>query len=138
MAMRVTRWIVAVLTFSTMSFTAVAPTAQAAEVDLRARLDGSTAFLRASGFSEYDRNATERDVEVTVRNIARLAGKRVTVYVSGSKVGTIRVRAAGVAHREWDTERGQFVPIASAGDFVKIRTTAGSLVASGKFVRSGD
>jgi hypothetical protein len=135
--MRLTRWVV-VLALSTTTFTALAPAAQAAEIDLHARLTGSTAFSRATGSSEYDRNTTERDVEVTVRNIAGLAGKSVTVWVSGSKVGTIRVTTAGVAHREWDTERGQFVPIASAGDFVKVRTAGGALIASAKYVRSGD
>jgi hypothetical protein len=114
---------------------ALAAPAAAAEVDLRARLQGSAAYTNASGHSEYDRSAEGRDLEVLVRNIGRLAGHRVAVFVSGVKVGTIVVTTGGVAHREWDTERGQSVPFASAGDFVKVRAPNGTLVASGKYVR---
>jgi len=137
--MRTFRWIMGFVVASTMAFTAMAPAAQAVEVDLHARLNGSTAFTRATGFSEYGRSAEGREVEVTVRNIGGLAGQNVVVYVAGTKVGAIRVSSAGVAHREWDTERGQSVPFASAGDFIKVRTTGGTLVATGKYVReAGD
>jgi hypothetical protein len=137
--MRPMRWLMGLVILSAITFTVLAPGAQAAEIDLRASLHGSTAFTRATGFSEYDRSSTGREVEVTVRNIGGLAGHSVTVYVSGDRVGTMLVSSAGVAHRQWDTERGQFVPFASAGDSVKVRTAGGTLVASGRYVReAGD
>jgi hypothetical protein len=133
--MRFVRWVVGVAVVSTMVLSSLAPAAQAVEVGLHARLRGSSAFPKGSGFSEYERDSRGREVEVTVRNIRLLAGKRVTVYVAGRKVGTILVRSTGVAHREWDTEHGDRIPLASAGDRVKVRTAGGKLVASGKYVR---
>lgn len=44
-----------------------------------------------------------------MHNIARLAGKRVTVYVNLKKVVTILVSRTGRAHREWSTHRAQAV-----------------------------
>ncbi|HZC52083.1 MAG TPA: hypothetical protein VE441_06260 [Mycobacterium sp.] len=73
-------------------------------------LNHSKAFTNATGHSDYERG-NGREVEVTVRHIARLAGKRVTVYVNYKKVGTMPVNSSGVAHREWDTERGQIRPL---------------------------
>lgn len=115
-----------------------APVAHAADVDLLARLAGSAAFPNATGHSEYERTATEREVEVTVTHIAKLAGKRVSVFVNGKKVGTMLVSSTGRAHREWDTEHGQFVPFASAGDPIKVRKADGTLVAKGTYRRDTD
>jgi hypothetical protein len=75
---------------------------------------------------------------VTVTHIAKLAGKRVTVFVNFKKVGTMRVSSTGRAHREWDTERGQYVPYASAGDPIRVRTASGKLVAKGIYRRETD
>lgn len=114
----------------------VAPAASvAAEVDLHAVLSHSTAFPNATGHSDYERGSAGREVEVTVRHIAKLAGKRVTVYVNYKKVGTMLVNGYGVAHREWDTDRGQYVPYAAAGDPVRVRTASGTLIASGTYHR---
>jgi hypothetical protein len=135
--MRFVKGLVGVAVLATMSFTML-PQAAAVGIDLHTRLQGSAAFPRATGHSEYDRSRTEREVEVIVQNIGRLAGHRVNVFVSGNKVGSMRVSIAGVAHREWDTERGDSVPFASAGDRVKVRTTGGKLVASGRYVREPD
>lgn len=123
---------------ASLAFAVLAPVAEAAEVDLHTSLNGSSNYPKATGSSEYDRGDDGREVEVTVRSISGLAGKRVSVYVSGTKVGTMLVRSTGVAHREWDTEKGDTVPFASAGDYVKVRTGGGTLVASGRYVRSAE
>jgi hypothetical protein len=136
--MRMPRSIIGFVTASSMAFALMAPAAIAAEVDLRTRLQGSATFTKATGFSEYDRSSHDREIEVTVRNIGGLAGRNVVVFVHGMKVGAVRVSSAGVAHREWDTERGQSVPVASAGDVVSIRTVGGTLVASGKYVHEAN
>jgi hypothetical protein len=137
--MRILRSVVGVIAVSTALTCSFATAAQAAEVDLHARLSGSSAFSTATGSSDYERGSGGREVEVTVRNIAGLAGKRVGVFVAGAKVGTMRVRSTGVAHREWDTEHGDAVPFASAGDRVKVKTASGTLIASGTFARvAGD
>jgi hypothetical protein len=41
------------------------------------------------------------------------------------------VSASGSAHGKWDTEHGQQVPAAVAGNQVQIRTASGAVVASG-------
>ena len=125
-----------VLTAATIGAGGFAPSAGAAtEVDLHAALSHSKAFPRATGHSEYKRGFFGRDVEVTVRHIPSLAGTRVTVFVNLQRVGSMRVNSSGIAHREWDSDRGQFVPRASAGDPVRVRTATGTLVASGRYQR---
>jgi hypothetical protein len=105
----------------------------AAETDYSARLKPALQYPGARGHSEYDREGTKREVDVTVTGISRLAGHRVGVYVSGSKVGTVRVSSAGRAHREWSTDHGQAVPGATAGSTVRIRTGGGTLIAAGRY-----
>jgi hypothetical protein len=120
--------VVAVLTLAPMA-------AQAVDVDLFVRLHGSPAYPTASGWSEYEHDATGREVEATLTNVKSLAGQRVTVIVNFKKVGTMLVSSTGRAHREWDTEHGDFVPLATVGSPVRIRTSAGTLIVSGKYVR---
>lgn len=107
-----------------------------AEVDLHAALHGSTAFPNARGHSEYERSFAQREVEVTVHNLpGRLHGHRVTVYVNRQKVGTMLVHHTGTASGDWSTERGQFVPFASAGSPCRVRTAGNTLIVSGTYVR---
>ena len=131
--MRTSRLIIAVLSTAAFVGVVLPGPVTAAEVDLVAGLDGSSSYSAATGRSEYESDSSGREVEVTVTHISRLAGKRVTVFVSGRKVGTMLVSSTGRAHREWDTEDGQFVPVTSVGDTVKVRTAVGVLVASGRY-----
>jgi len=131
--MRSTRTIVSLFSVALLASIAVPSSALAAETDLIAHLNGSSVYPAASGRSEYESDSDGRDLEVTVTNVIRLAGKRVTVYVSTHKVGTMLVSSTGRAHREWDTERGQAVPAASVGSPVKVRTSSGTLVVLGKY-----
>jgi hypothetical protein len=104
-----------------------------------ARLHGSTHFPNARGHSEYERTSTHREVEVTVNNLpGRLRGHRVTVYVNRKRVGTMRVNSGGHAEREWNTERGQFVPWAGSGSPVRVRTASNRLIVSGTYHREAD
>jgi hypothetical protein len=124
------------LTAAAIGSAGLAPAANAAtEIDLHSVLSHGKAFPNATGQSEYERGGGHREVEVTVRHIAKLAGKRVTVYVNYKKVGTMLVNQYGTAHREWDTNRGQYVPYASAGNPIRVRTATGTLVASGTYHR---
>jgi len=115
-----------------------APALAAAETDYVASLRQAAQYPSARGHSEYDREGTKREVEVTVSGIRRLAGRRVAVYVSGTKVGTMRVSSVGRAHREWSTSHGQSVPSAGAGSTVKVRTSGGTLIASGRYHLESD
>ena len=116
-----------------LAFALAAPAASAADTDLFTWLSGTRAFPRAAGNAEYERSATDRELEVTVSNVKRLAGKRIVVYVSRVKVGTMVVSRAGRAHREWKSERGQHVPYASAGSLLRVRPPGGGLIVSGRF-----
>jgi uncharacterized protein YxeA len=131
------RRLTAVLIVVLAAVAAMVPVAQAAEIDLFARLHGSTAYPRARGHSEYERNGTAREVEVTAY-APRLHGRYVTVFVNGKRVGRMLVRSTGYAHREWSTHRGQYVPVAYAGSPVRVRTADGTLVVSGIYHREAD
>jgi hypothetical protein len=105
--------------------------------DLSTRLAGRGNYPAASGYSEYHRNMMRngRQIEVRVHNISRLAGKHVTVFIGGKKLGRLAVSNSGNAHRHWATWNGQQVPRCSRGTAVKIRTPGGALVASGTYRR---
>ena len=136
--MRVSRWVAGVAAVLVVSVTVLVSVAVAAEIDLFARLSGSSAYPRVTGHSEYERG-NGREVEVTIGNAGRLAGKRLNVFVAGQKIGSMLVSSGGTAHIDRDTEHGQFVPVASAGDTVRVRRADGTLVAGGKYVRvAGD
>lgn len=136
--MRLVPIVAGITTAAAFGLVGATPTAQAAsEIDLYARLTHSRTSPNATGHSDYERG-NGREVEVTVRHIPGQAGKRVTVYVNYKKVGTMYVNRYGVAHREWDTDRGQYVPWAAAGDPVRVRTANGTLVASGWYHRTYD
>jgi hypothetical protein len=104
-------------------------------VELHAALRHSSTHPHASGRSHYERKDGKREVDVTVR-AAGLAGRRVTVFVNHRLVGSMRLSATGFAHRHWSTEHGQSVPVASAGNPVRvIRANSSDLVVSGRYAR---
>jgi hypothetical protein len=112
----------------------IAVPAQAAkESDYFTYLKAAPHYAGARGDSEYEREGAKREVEVTVTGISRLAGRRVTVYINGRKVGTMRVASRGRAHRDWSTAHGQSVPSARAGSSVQVRTAGGTLIVSGRY-----
>ena len=110
-----------------------APAQAATETDYSTHLKPASQYPGARGDSEYEREGGKREVEVTVTGIRGLAGRRVAVYISGRKIGTMRVSSTGRAHRDWSTSHGQSVPSASAGSTVKVRTSGGMLIASGRY-----
>lgn len=108
-------------------------TANAATVELRATLSGAHAHPAATGWSDYHRDGSSREVEVTLTHLGSLAGARVTVFVGGRRVGQVVVSSTGRVHRDWDTEHGAVVPVASAGSRLAVRTASGVLVAAGRY-----
>ncbi len=143
--MHLVRWPVAPTAAALFGLAVLVPAVSASaaaggsDPDFFARLHGTTAFSSARGHSDYERTATHRDVEVTVNNLpARLRGRRVTVFISGKKVGTMLVNSVGHASREWQTEHGQFVPFAGTGSLCRVRTASGALIVSGRYVRESD
>lgn len=88
---------------------------------LSARLHGGPEFPQVTGFSEYSSEGGARDLHVSVSAAGGLAGRRVTVFVQGVRVGQLTISGAGTARGEWHTEHGQAVPSASAGSTVNVR-----------------
>ena len=100
---------------------------------ITAALHGSAGFPNATGSAKFKKDGAKREFEAQVEHVRSLAGKRVTVFVHGTRVGTIMVGGLGKAHLNRSTELGQSVPQVSAGNRVNVRTAGGALVATGKF-----
>lgn len=134
--MRRLRWLVGVIAVGVLGLAVMVPATMATvHVDLRATLHGGLAFPNATGVSTYDRGGGQREVTVTVSNVPELAGHRVIFFVAGHKIGTRLVSSTGSATLQHETIHGQYVPFASAGDSVRVRTTSGEQVAKGIYVR---
>jgi hypothetical protein len=111
----------------------VSPAAQAKPASITATLKGGTAFPGVTGKATFSHEAGKRELEVQIEHARPLAGKRLTVFVAGAKVGTMVVGKLGNAHLNRSTERGQTVPRVTAGNGVSVHTAAGAVVAKGTF-----
>ena len=111
----------------------VAAPAQARGTTITATLHGAAAFPNATGSAKFKKDGANREFEAQVEHVRSLAGKRLTVFVHGTKVGRMLVGGLGKAHLNRSTELGQAVPQVAAGNRVNVRTAAGALVATGKF-----
>lgn len=96
-------------------------------------LSHGTAYPNAKGKATYKVNGTEREFQVEVENVKKLAGQSVRILVNGIQVGTARVDALGAARLSRNTDLGNSVPNIKAGDKVKVKTSAGVLIVSGSF-----
>ena len=72
--------------------------------------------------AKLDNGRWTMDDGTQVEHVRSLAGKRLTVFVHGTKVGTMMVGGLGKAHLNRSTELGQSVPQVSAGNRVNVRT----------------
>ena len=111
----------------------VSPAAQAKPVSITATLKGGTAFPAATGQAKFSHEAGKRELEVEIEHARPLAGRRLTVFVGGTKVGTMVVGRLGRAQLNRSTQLGQAVPRVSAGTGVGVHTAAGVVVAKGRF-----
>jgi hypothetical protein len=96
-------------------------------------LKPAKAYSAAKGSAQYEAKAGERELQVEVEHIRRLAGRQVVFVVAGKKLGTAKVSALGAARLSRNTERGQRVPQVTAGTVVKVRTAGGATIVSGSF-----
>jgi hypothetical protein len=95
-------------------------------------LYGSTAYPTAAGYSYYSGMGMMggRDVKVTVNHITRLAGQRVTVFLNGTRVGTMLVSSTGSAYHDWT---GSSAPSCMSGSRVAVRTSSGTTIDTGTY-----
>jgi predicted PilT family ATPase len=115
-------------TVAAQSATAASPT-----VDWKITLKPSTAFPTATGSARYQAKPGERELQMEVERLAKLAGKTVSFYANGAKFGIGKVSSTGIARINRNTELGQSVPSIVHGSTVAVRTSTGGLIASAKF-----
>lgn len=103
-------------------------------VKLEARLmpvAGDTTFRGAEGNAEFESRTTEMKFKISVEHIA--AGTVVNFFVGSTMIGSATTRAGGEAELSFDSNKGDTVPVAVVGTTVSAQTTAGHVIASGKF-----
>lgn len=101
-------------------------------VRLEIALKGVSPFANAKGKAKWSAKPGERELQVEIENVA--AGTSVNFFVGGVQVGTTQVtNALRAASINLNTTLGQSVPTSVTGQSVEVKTSAGVLVASGKF-----
>lgn len=100
-------------------------------------LYGSSSYSAVRGHADYEswNSGRHRVFDIDLWNAGRLAGRTLTVYAGGHKIGSMRVGSTGSCHLHHDTDRGQYVPTLSAGATVNVKAGTGALVASGTLHR---
>ena len=93
-------------------------------------LKPARAFPAAKGSATFKAKAGERQLEAEVEHVRRLAGRTVTFYVGGKRLGSAKVGALGAAHLE---RLNGAVPAVRAGTVVSVKTAGGALIARGSF-----
>jgi hypothetical protein len=93
----------------------------------------SSAFPIANGSAQYQSQPGQRELQIEIDRLAKLAGKYVTFYANGVKFGVGKVSSRGSAQIDRNTELGQSVPAIVHGSSFAARTGTGVLVASGRF-----
>ena len=100
---------------------------------VRIVLTGAGTYANAKGKADYKSKGGEREFQVEVENIKKLAGKSVSIFVNGNQIGTAAVNSLGAARLNRNSDLGQTVPNIKAGDQVQVKTANGVLIVSGSF-----
>ena len=96
-------------------------------------LKSAKAFPAAKGSAKFKATAEERELQVEVEHVRRLAGKRVVFIVGGKKIATKKLNRFGAAEINRNSQLGQFVPNVQAGTTVRVKTAGGALIVKGSF-----
>jgi hypothetical protein len=105
-----------------------APAVQAKDGTIIA-LKASSAFPGAKGKAKFQTEG-QRELEIEVEHVRRLAGKRVNFFVNARNVGSKRVSALGAAQLD---RRGSTFPAIKSGTRISVKTAGGKLIVSGRF-----
>ena len=92
-------------------------------------LKASSAFPGAKGKAKFQVEG-QRELEIEVEHVRRLAGKRVNFFVNAKKVGSLRINGLGAAQLNL---RGFRAPAVRAGTRISVKTAGGTLIVSGRF-----
>lgn len=96
-------------------------------------LAGAPSFTSAKGKAKFKVKDGQRELEIEVENLTRIAGQTVTFFLGSASVGSGIVSALGQADLQLNTRLGHAVPTSVAGQAVSARTADGTLIASGSF-----
>ena len=92
-------------------------------------LKASTAFPGAKGKAKFQVEG-QRELEIEVEHVRRLAGRRVNFFVNAKRVGSARISGLGAAQIN---RRGASFPAVKAGTRISVKTAGGRLIVSGRF-----
>jgi hypothetical protein len=115
-------------TLATQTAHATTPT-----VNWQIALKPSSAFPTATGSAQYQSQPGQRELQIEVEHLAKLAGQSVSFYANGAKFGVGKVSSLGIVQIDRNTELGQSVPLIVHGSTVAASTSTGVLIASGQF-----
>ena len=119
---------VAVLVLAALALAAPAVQAKGGP-GTRIALKSTGAFPGASGKAKFQ-NEGQRELEIEVEHVRRLAGKRVNFFVNSTKIGSARVSGLGAAQIN---KRGSGFPAVNSGTRIKVKTTGGATIVAGRF-----
>ena len=117
---------VAIVALAALAFAAPAVQAKGGTI---IPLKASSSFSGAKGKAKFQ-NEGQRELEIEVEHVRRLAGKRVNFFVGSRKLGSKRVSALGAAQLD---RRGSTFPAIASGMRISVKTAGGKLIVSGRF-----
>ena len=121
-------WIIPAVLAAFVAIAILAPAVQAKGGTVIA-LKASKAYPGADGKAKFQ-TAGQRELEIEVEHVRRLAGKRVNFFVNRTKVGSARISGLGAAQI---TRRGSSFPTVRAGTVIRVKTARGVAIVSGRF-----
>ena len=92
-------------------------------------LKASSAFPGAKGKAKFQVEG-QRELEIEVEHVRRLAGKRVNFFVNAKKVGSARISGLGAAQIN---RRNSSFPAIKSGTRISVKTAGGTRIVSGRF-----
>ena len=92
-------------------------------------LKASSAFPGAKGKAKFKTDG-QRELEIEVEHLRRLAGRPVGFFVNSKKVGSLRLNRFGAAELNL---RGSRAPAVPSGTRISVKTAGGKLIVSGRF-----
>jgi hypothetical protein len=92
-------------------------------------LKASSAFPGAKGKAKFQTEG-QRELEIEVEHVRRLAGRRVDFFVNARKIGSKRISGLGAAQLD---RRGSTFPAIGSGTRISVKTAGGRLIVSGRF-----
>jgi hypothetical protein len=112
---------------------ATAATTTVPTVNWQIAMKPSTAFPTANGTAQYQSQPGQRELQIEVQRLAKLAGQYVSFYANGVKFGVGKVSSLGIAQIDRNSELGQAVPSIIHGSTVAARTSTGVVIVAGRF-----